>query len=497
MNSISDIKPIIAPLLLPAVCLIIGIVAGRFVSCPVGYALGALMLTLLLTFLCSRWSRLQSLLVCLSCMSLGTLLCLHQKSQLEIAWPEEAGNYALVISSEPVERGKTLSMDALLATTGQKIQLRLMRGERSRQLHVGDGLVIFSAIKPLSAQGSYRTWQETHGYVGEAFVWRNHWQRDNVSLADIGHLQRLRLYFMGLRRQLLAHLSQHVSQRDDYSILAAMTLGDKSAVSREQKEQFSIAGTSHLLALSGLHLGIIYMLLTSLFRSRRWQLVNQLLIVSSVWAFVLLVGMPSSVVRAAVMITVYAVVSLLNRSKTPVNTLALTAILMLVSNPYALFDVGFQLSFSAVLAILLFMPLFNNLFTLPSWLSPLWKTTAVTVAAQLGTAPLVAYYFGRFSLWFLLANFLAIHLATLILYTMLLTLLLSFWPAAQSVVIILPATLASWLNSWTSWIASLPLASIDGLRPTVLQVALLYIIVACLWYLLRYYVKHTFLSNRL
>ena len=285
-------------------------------------------------------------------------------------------------------------------------------------------------------------------------------------------------------------VSQHISQRDDYSILAAMTLGDKSAVSREQKEQFSVAGTSHLLALSGLHLGIIYMLLTSLFRSRRWQLVNQLLIVSSVWAFVLLVGMPSSVVRAAVMITVYAFVSLLNRSKTPINTLALTAILMLVSNPYALFDIGFQLSFSAVLAILLFMPLFNSLFTLPFWLSPLWKTTAVTVAAQLGTAPLVAYYFGRFSVWFLLANYLAIPLATLILYTMLLTLLLSFWPAAQSVIIAIPATLATWLNSWTAWIASLPLASIDGLRPTILQVTLLYVVIACLWYLLHYYVKH-------
>lgn len=467
----------------------IGIVAGRFVSCPVSYALGALLLMLFLTFLCRRWGRLQSLLISLCCVSLGTLLCLHQKSQLQVTWPEAEGRYAVIISSEPVERGKTLSMDALLAATGQKIQLRLMRDERSQQLHVGDGLIVFAAVKPLSAEGSYRTWLETHGYEGEAFVWRNRWQRESISLSDIGCLQRLRLYFMGLRRQLLAQVSQHISERDDYSILAAMTLGDKSAVSREQKEQFSVAGTSHLLALSGLHLGIIYMLLSFLFRSRRWQLVNQLLIVSSVWAFVLLVGMPSSVIRAAVMITIYAFVSLLNRSKTPVNTLALTAIVMLISNPYALFDVGFQLSFSAVFAILLFTPLFNNLLTLPFWLSPLWKTTAVTVAAQLGTTPLVAYYFGRFSVWFLLANYLAIPLATLILYTMLLTLLLSFWPAVQSVIIAIPATLATWLNSWTAWIASLPLASIDGLHPTILHVTLLYVVIACLWYLLHYYVR--------
>ena len=489
----------VPPLLRPAVCLMLGIIAGSFVACNETQVLVVLLVVLVGAFLLRKSDIGQSLCISTACILLGALLCIHQKAKLSVEWPAEERNYAVVISSEPVERGKTLAMDALLAADGKKIQLRVMRDERSEQLTVGDGILIRSAIKPLSSQGSYRTWQETHSYVGEAFVTRNHWQREVIPLEGIGHVQRLRLYFMGIRHDLLQQITSTVRAQEDYSILSAMVLGDKSGVSKEQKEQFSVAGTSHLLALSGLHLGIIYMLLSSLFRSRRWQTVNQVLIVVAVWAFVLLVGMPSSVIRAAVMITTLALVRVLNRGAVPLNSLALAALIMLMVNPYSLFDIGFQLSFCAVLAILLFTPLIDSLFTtrlspLTTHLSRLTKSllslTTVSIAAQIGTAPLIAYYFGRFSVWFLLANYVAIPLATLILYSMVVVLLLGFWPALQSIIIVIPVTLASWLNAWTAWIASLPFASIDGLHPSILQVVMIYVIILCLWLLLHYYVKH-------
>ena len=483
---------ILAPLLLPAVCLIIGITIGRYFSFSSSLILSVLISTLVGAVLLKRWEYLQSLCLCLACGMVGCLLCLHQQTKLRMEWPTEEHCWQMVVTSEPVVHGKTVWMDALLATTGQKIQLRLMRDERSQQLTVGDGLVIRSTIKPLSAQGSYRTYQETHGYVGEVFVWRNRWQRDSISLENLSIIDRTRLFFLHKRHLLLQQVKGTITtHQDDYAILAAMTLGDKSAISREQKESYAIAGTSHLLALSGLHLGIIYMLLSWLFRNCRRQLLSQVLLVASVWAFVLLVGMPSSVVRAAVMISIYALVTLLNRSKAPVNTLALAAIVMLCFNPYSLFDAGFQLSFAAVLAILLFVPLFESLFTTQRPpLTFLKSMTAVSIAAQIGTAPLVAYHFGRFSPWFLLSNYVSIPLVTIILYAMLLLLLLGFWPMLQTTFSIVPATLASWLNGWTSWVASLPLASIDGLRPTLFQVFLLYLIIGCCYWLLCYFERH-------
>ncbi len=492
---------IIAPLVRPAVCLMLGIAAGRFVSWPQWPVLGVLAVFVLLTLLAGRRELLQSLCLETACIALGLLLCLHQKEALTVAWPEEDGHWAFVVSSEPTERGKTLAMDALVAETGQKIQLRIMADEQSRQLTAGDGIIAQTTLRPLTATGSYRTYQETHGYVGEAFVTRRHWQHESISLEHIGSGAKVRLFFMQQRRKLLQQITPNIRERDDYSILAAMTLGDKSAVSREQKEQFAIAGTSHLLALSGLHLGIIYMLMTYLFRSRRLRLVNQLLIVGSIWAFVLLVGMPLSVIRAALMISIYAFVSMLNRSKTPINTLALSAVIILLANPYALFDVGFQLSFASVLAILLFMPLATphrsarpaGTLARARTLNPqpfLYQMTMVSIAAQIGTAPLVAYYFGRFPVWFLLANYVSIPLSYCILSTMLVTLLLGWWPTLQALVLNIPVTLASWLNSWTQWVASLPFASIDGLHPTMLQTSLAYVIVFCLWYLLRYRREH-------
>ena len=481
----------LSPLIRPALCLITGIIAGRYVTYAEEMVFAILLGLLAAAFLLRKSGMWQSLCICLVCAAVGCLLCLHRQRQMLVSWPEEEQEYELVVVSEPVQRGKTLAADALLAATGQKIQLRLMPGEES--LNIGDGLIVFSQLKPLSAQGNYRTFLETHGYTGEVFAWSNRWHHAVISLQGIGVLNRTRLFFMMQRHRLLEQFSSNIRDQDHYAILAAMALGDKSAVSRQQKEQFSQAGTSHLLALSGLHLGIIYMLLTLLLRSRRQQLVNQLLIVGCIWAFVLLVGMSPSVVRAAVMISVYAFVSLLNRGKTPINTLAFTAIIMLTANPYSLFDAGFQLSFCSVLAILLFVPLLTRLIS-QQWLDRhkivriLWSMMVVSVAAQIGTAPLVAYYFGRFPVYFLLANLVSIPLATAILYTMFVVLLFTWWPAAQAVLAVVPSTLAFWLSSWTSAIAALPYASIEGISPTILQVAAAYVFIACLWYLLHYYV---------
>jgi competence protein ComEC len=148
----------------------------------------------------------------------------------------------------------------------------------------------------------------------------------------------------------------------------------------------------------------------------------------------------------------------------------------------SLFDVGFQLSFMAVLAILLFYPLFESVWSQPflfdhrlfKWL---WTMLAVSCAAQIGVAPLIAYYFGRFSCYFLLANLIVVPAATLILYLSLLVLLIP--SLAYLLIYIVDA-----LNQLLSWIAMLPGASIEGLHPTPLQVWMMYVIIGAVYLLL-------------
>ena len=307
-------------------------------------------------------------------------------------------------------------------------------------------------------------------------------QRARQEPPSVSRLDRSKTYFLERRAKLLDRLSESGVDGSAYAVVAAMALGDKSQLTRELKDAYAISGASHILALSGLHLGIIYTLLSLLLSRRRWQVTTQVVIIVSIWLFVFLVGLSASVVRSAVMVTVYALLSLGHRDKLSVNTLAFAAIVMLLFNPLSLFDVGFQLSFMAVLAILLFYPLFENLWSQPFLLDHrvfrwLWTMLAVSCAAQIGVAPLIAYYFGRFSCYFLLANLVVVPAAALILYLSLSVLLI---PSLAYLLIYIVDTLNQLLVS----IAALPGASIEGLHPTPLQVWMVYVIIGAVYLLL-------------
>ena len=307
-------------------------------------------------------------------------------------------------------------------------------------------------------------------------------QRALQEPSSVSRLDRSKTYFFAQRAKLLDRLSESGVDGSVYAVVAAMTLGDKSQLTKELRDTYAVSGASHILALSGLHLGIIYTLLSLLLSRRRWQVISQVVIIVCIWLFVFLVGMSASVVRSAVMITVYALLSLGHRDKMSVNTLAFAAIVMLLFNPKSLFDVGFQLSFMAVLAILLFYPLFESVWSqqflfghrLFRWL---WTTLAVSCAAQIGVAPLIAYYFGRFSCYFLLTNLVVVPAATLILYLSLLVLLIP--SLAYLLIYIVDA-----LNQLLLWITMLPGASIEGLHPTLLQVWMTYVIIGAVYGLL-------------
>ena len=308
-------------------------------------------------------------------------------------------------------------------------------------------------------------------------------QRAQQELPHVSRLDRSMTCFSEQRAKLLDRLSKSGVDGSVYAVVAAMALGDKSQLTNDLKNTYAVTGASHILALSGLHLGIIYTLLALLLDRRWWQVASQVVIIVCIWLYVFLVGMSASVVRSAVMLTVYALLSLGHRDKMSVNTLAFAAIVMLLFNPKSLFDVGFQLSFLAVLAILLFYPLFEGVWSQSFLMGHrvfkwLWAMLTVSCAAQMGVAPLIAYYFGRFSNYFLLTNLLVVPAATLILYLSLVVLLI---PSLAYLLVYIVDT----LNHLLSWIATFPGASIEGLHPTLLQVSMIYVIIMAVYLLLK------------
>ena len=210
----------------------------------------------------------------------------------------------------------------------------------------------------------------------------------------------------------------------------------------------------------------------------------QVLVILAIWAFALLTGLSTSVVRSAFMISIYALLSLGYRERMSVNTLAFVAIVLLVVNPLAMYDLGFQLSFLSVLGILLIHPLINNLLKADvqqqhRWLSSIWGLVTVSIAAQMSTAPLVAYHFGRVSCWFLLSNFIVVPMAWLVLNVALLCIVFSWWSWAFSGLTAILAWLATAMNHALGWVAQLPCSSIEGIDLSAVQVYLIYIIIAC------------------
>ena len=299
---------------------------------------------------------------------------------------------------------------------------------------------------------------------------------------NISRIERSKQFFLSQRTKLLDRFANHGVDGDAYAVVAAMSLGDKSALTRDLKETYSISGASHVLALSGLHLGIIYMLLSAFLPRRRWPALSQLLIILFIWAFVFLVGMSVSVVRSAIMLTVYGLLSIGNRDKMSVNALAFTAIVMLMWSPAWLFDVGFQMSFMAVFAILLFVPLFEDVFSAKylmehRWIKRIWGLVVVSCSAQLGVAPLIAFYFGRFSTYFLLTNFIVIPAAMVILWLSIVVLL---FPSLAYILLYI----VQLLNAVLFRITAIPGASIDNLHPSILQVSLIYVLIFCCYLLI-------------
>lgn len=484
-----------APLIRLAVSLMVGIVVGDHVA--VGWLLLPIfMVMVVVALLLWKYEHWQSIAIAACFVVLGWLLMERQKASLAVDWPENEVCYEAVVVSEPVEKPKTMAVDVLLAKSGRKLKCYLYKDDRSRGLHIGDGLKVQSRIEVNSEwrRGSfdYRRYLEIHGFTGRTFVASWKWQKAKVSLVHLSRIERMRLTFLKYRNQLLSRLHSPVAANssifplpssfpDAYAVVAAMALGDKSALTQELKDVYSVTGASHILALSGLHLGIIYTLLSLFVFRRRWQVLSQMVIILSIWAFVFLVGMSTSVVRSAVMLSVYALLSLGHRDRMSVNTLAFTAIVMLMISPMLLFDVGFQMSYMAVLSILLFVPLMEGVFTAEYLMSHrvvrwLWGMVAVSLSAQIGTAPLIAYYFGRFSCYFLLTNFIVIPAAMLILYLSLVVLIV------PSLAYILFGIVAA-LNSLLAKMALIPGASIDNLHPTKTQTTMIYVIIVAVYLL--------------
>lgn len=275
-------------------------------------------------------------------------------------------------------------------------------------------------------------------------------------------------FFLGLRDKIASAIDVFFQDGEAAQIAHALLLGQKKNLDKNISEAYAIAGTMHILAVSGLHVGIVYgfffLFVKPYQLSRRKRAVFLLLIIGLIWGYALLTGMSPSVMRAATMFSLMGFAQMLSRSPSIFSAISVSALVLLVFDPYLVFSVGFQLSYLALMGILLIQPLLVRLWVPSSKvLEYFWQISTVSLAAQLSTFPLSAYYFHTFPTYFLLANLLAIPGAFLVMSFGVPMMVFHAVPILGQALAWMTEHLIVWMNRAIFLVQHLPWARMEGL----------------------------------
>ena len=282
------------------------------------------------------------------------------------------------------------------------------------QLAAGERFALVTKLRPLAdSTNSYVRLMQARGYVGRASVYAP------KSLIRVGEQGSLRRLAGRLQRWAVARLEASALEGDRLALCAAIATGQRTAMSTQLRENYTLSGSAHLLAVSGLHVAIVFVVANILLRwltlfARGSQLLN-VAVVAVVWGYVAMTGLAISAVRAALMFSALQFALASGSSYRSGNILATVAMVMLAVRPSLILDVSFQLSVVAVAAIIYWaVPLCARLRTRNPILNLLTSTVVIGAVCTLATAPLVAHWFGRVAMVGVVLNPLVVMLGYLL-----------------------------------------------------------------------------------
>ncbi len=352
----------------------------------------------------------------------------------------------------------------------------------AKSLKYGDILLIKSNLKSIKNSGNpyefnYEKYLHRNKIYFQSYQNSSQW----IKLAsDKGNsLYKLAYY---LRNKALSIYKKTGISGNEFAILSALTLGVKDYLSDEIVHNYSHSGAMHVLAVSGLHVGIITMMLnfmlSFLLRNPKLRIIHTIVVIFALWLFAIITGLTPSVTRSALMFTFFIIGNNSGAKPHSLNSLAAAAFIILISNPNAVFHVGFQLSFLAVASILIFQPVIGRIFIFKSIIAnKIWQLTSVSIAAQIGTTPVSIFYFHQFPVYALLTNIIVIPAAMLIMYlTVLLIIVAAFSSFANYIAIILSFVIKL-LNQSTQFIENMPFSSVEFISLSPMELSIIYAVI--------------------
>jgi len=448
-----------------------------------------------------RW--LQGILLTALLASLGgcityTKNITHQKDWIGDHY--HAGDNVIITLEEPlVEKDNSFKAVASVNAVKEKkvwrnvtgkILIYLQKDTSLNKLGYGSQLLINKPLQSITNSGNpgafdYKRYSIFQNITHQVFL-----KQDEVILLPAKNINWLQQKLFDIRSATIKTIQQNIKGEQEQGVAEALLIGYRNDLDKDLVQAYSNTGVVHIIAISGLHIGMIYFLLNLIFiRLRRFKGINYLrpfIILFVLWTFTLVAGAVPSILRSAVMFTFIVIGQAINRKTNIYNTLAASAFCMLVYDPFMLWDVGFLLSYAAVISIITFMqPVYHWLYFENKLLNKIWQLTSVTISAQILTLPVVVFYFHQFPNFFLITNMLVVPLSGLILYGEILLLCISFISGFASFVGKILYGLIWFMNTFIQHINNFPFSVWNNLQINIFQTWTLYgfIVLLCVWLL--------------
>jgi competence protein ComEC len=490
----------ILKLLLPYVFGIMIAYFGDF-SGDICHTLNVLALILFaITLLCSfvkayKWRAVPTATMGTTFVFAGILMTnMHFHPSLPNSLVEKTTDWVVQIAEEPTlrERSVKVAANILQSCDNQNltstILLYLQTSEKAQELHYGDLLLVHTNLSRIEAPNNpdafdNQLYMRRRGIYYAGFVRDNAWK-------CFGHAPANRLKYLAqrARNRLTDTYRTSGMSGDELDILKAILLGDDDTLDPELKAAYSSAGVSHILCVSGMHVGVIFMIINFLLKPLDLfpssKIIKSMLVMSAIWFYAHITGLAPSVTRSATMFTFVTIGQLMRRNTNVFHSLFASIFILLVIKPLLLFEVGFQLSYLAVAGIVLFQPKLATIYRCRTHIGKyFWELLTVSVAAQLGTSPISIYYFAQFPNYFMLSNLSVITLSFVVIVTGVALLPASLFPLIAQYLSALLMMEIKLMNKIITFIEQLPGAVTGNLDYQLPQVLLLYgvIFLFCLW----------------
>ncbi|RFS15800.1 ComEC/Rec2 family competence protein [Emticicia sp. C21] len=458
------------------------------------YYLGAGLLLILLISIFFHNAVLRGISACLLLFVSGWVLTYHKtiiNHSAHFTNQATFTHYQAIIISNAEIKSKTYKVEAEIQQvravekwqeTSGKILLYFNKTEAQRPQY-GDVFLIQhmpSEIDPPKNPGEFDYRQFLHNKG----IYAQHFLRQKEYL-QIGHKAPSQIFDLSYKANIYADsvFKAYLADKNEYGVAKAMIVGMRDDIDSELLESYSASGAIHVLSVSGMHVGILFIVLSVLLKWIKTRIkygnwIFTIIVLILLWTYAVFTGLSSTVLRATVMFSFIQMGTTLNRRHNIYNILAVSALALLCYNPYWLVDVGFQLSYLAIIGIVYLHPYLNQLINpTNSIIRTLWEGTIVCFAAQLFTAPLSIYYFHQFPSYFLIANPFVAFFSFFILPAGLLLLIFSWVPLVSTFLAIILKWSCFLLNQTTFIIEKMPLSTLKGFSISIPELLAWYAII--------------------